>query len=482
MNRIQLRQRLLVGTLLLIIAFSIASSQISSAHADKGGTGKYLKVSFELPDGAPEQDFNVTATKIKSGHFWVYMPPEQEWKLGAGNVSLQASCPEGYIFKSWELWGDSKEIIEGTNPILIKAEKYAEVRVTFVREAVTLTVNFAGSGNGIVNDGVEDHSDSYSKQYYYGAMVSLTAIESIDSSFNGWSGDLNSNEYTETITLSEDMLVTATFNLKTFTLTIHTIGEGLVTASPEQENFNWGEEVILTFTPADGYHLSSVNDNGFYVDLVGTDYTKTILITFYDDHDVTATFDPNGIAVVPEGDDITVFLSSAASLTFATVGDSGIALGTDLTGLISDQWLIWSIRTTVFIPQDGGVLIILQYNETILNSLGIDENSITGIERADFVGDVNGDGVVNGQDVSIVANANPSAPSDPNWNPFLDLTGDGLIDDEDVNLVNDHIGDNLDDASWYLLDGIGEDGQIRVDTDLNLVFGFTDHFSIFRGR
>jgi hypothetical protein len=481
LNKRKSLQKLFVVTLLLIISFSIASSKISLVQADPGGYGKYLTIKFAgVPEGATYNSFIVTATK-KSGHSWIFNPPDQEWKLGAGDVSLTATYPEGYKLLSWQDISDpdNPTTIGEENPIIIKSEKYATILVTFVPEIVNLTVNFAGSGTGTVYDGVDYHTTSFETEYAYGTQVTLTADENDDSNFDGWSDYLTSSDHTLMITLTEDTRVTASFSLKTWILDIDIFGEGSVTVTPSYDFYTDGEEAFLTFDAGDGYHLSSIEDNGLFADLEGTVFTTIYPITFHENHEVTVTFSNDGIAEVPIGEQVTVFLSSGASLTFDEVQSSGIALGTDLTSLFYDEFLIWAIRTTV---SSDNVLIILQYDESILNSLGIDENSVIGIERADFVGDVNGDGVVNGQDVSIVANANPSAPGDPNWNTFLDLTGDGLINDEDVNLVNDHIGDNLDDASWYLLDGIGEDGQIRVNTDLNLVFGFTDHFSIFRGR
>jgi len=82
------------------------------------------------------------------------------------------------------------------------------------------------------------------------------------------------------------------------------------------------------------------------------------------------------------------------------------------------------------------------------------------------------DGIVDGDDVSDVANANPSEPGDPNWEPRLDLNDDLVIDYLDVNIVNNYIGELVWEDITF---------EVVVDYDLELVYvyGVTDHLSIF---
>lgn len=51
--------------------------------------------------------------------------------------------------------------------------------------------------------------------------------------------------------------------------------------------------------------------------------------------------------------------------------------------------------------------------------------------------DVNGDGVVDGRDVSTVATAMPSTPDDRRWNPVADLNADGMVTVADLHIVED---------------------------------------------
>lgn len=79
---------------------------------------------------------------------------------------------------------------------------------------------------------------------------------------------------------------------------------------------------------------------------------------------------------------------------------------------------------------------------------------------------------MDGTDVSIVANANPSQNGSLGYDSRLDMNSDGVIDDLDVNIVNNYIGESV----W-------EDITLQVVVDYDLgyvyVYGVTDHFTIF---
>lgn len=57
-----------------------------------------------------------------------------------------------------------------------------------------------------------------------------------------------------------------------------------------------------------------------------------------------------------------------------------------------------------------------------------------------LLGDINGDLVVDGQDMQLVKNAIPSTPGSPNWKPEADLNKDNVIDGQDYILVKNNIG------------------------------------------
>ena len=47
-------------------------------------------------------------------------------------------------------------------------------------------------------------------------------------------------------------------------------------------------------------------------------------------------------------------------------------------------------------------------------------------------GDVNGDGVVDDKDITILQSLFNMTPDSPNWNPYADLNGDGIVNMRDI--------------------------------------------------
>jgi hypothetical protein len=60
-----------------------------------------------------------------------------------------------------------------------------------------------------------------------------------------------------------------------------------------------------------------------------------------------------------------------------------------------------------------------------------------------LMGDVNGDGTVDAQDLAAVENALGTRPGDEGYDPALDLDQNGIIDDADVALVEANMGRTL---------------------------------------
>ncbi|GAH12804.1 unnamed protein product, partial [marine sediment metagenome] len=78
-----------------------------------------------------------------------------------------------------------------------------EVTATFTKEHYVLNIAIIGSGSVI--------KDPDQETYAYGTSVNLTAVPDTCSKFINWSGDLSGNENPETINMTGDKDVTATF-------------------------------------------------------------------------------------------------------------------------------------------------------------------------------------------------------------------------------------------------------------------------------
>jgi hypothetical protein len=57
-----------------------------------------------------------------------------------------------------------------------------------------------------------------------------------------------------------------------------------------------------------------------------------------------------------------------------------------------------------------------------------------------LVGDVNGDGIVNMEDLYIVALSFGSTPGTPGWKPAADVNGDGIVNMIDLLIVALYFG------------------------------------------
>jgi len=129
-----------------------------------------------------------------------------------------------------------------------------------VTDRVTLSVVRTGIGTGSVSGpGISCGTDC-SEPYDRGTSVTLTAAPASGSAFTGWSGCDTVSGTTCTVTMSGARVVTATFDVQRFTLTVNKagLGSGTVTSSPPgincgtdcSEPYPSGTVVTLTATPA----------------------------------------------------------------------------------------------------------------------------------------------------------------------------------------------------------------------------------------
>lgn len=158
-----------------------------------------------------------------------------------------------------------------------------------------LTVNKAGSGHGTVTSsppGIDCGSDCQ-QEYNSVLSVTLTATPNPDSTFTGWSGAGCSGTGTCTVTTNTHAEVTATFEIKTYQLTILkagtgsgtvTSGDGKVSCGSDcEEIYTHGTPVTLTATPDTGFAFAGWSGSG----CTGT---GTCTVTMDGPKTVTATF------------------------------------------------------------------------------------------------------------------------------------------------------------------------------------------------
>ena len=121
-----------------------------------------------------------------------------------------------------------------------------------------------------------------------GTSITITATPNQGYIFTGWSG-INSTENPLTITVDNDLRLTANFEKKKYSLTVNIEGEGTVTKEivngGKSTDYDSGSIVKLTAVPNDGYAHMRWRNNGVL------DTLNPIQITIDDNKNVDVNFD-----------------------------------------------------------------------------------------------------------------------------------------------------------------------------------------------
>jgi hypothetical protein len=171
-------------------------------------------------------------------------------------VQLAATTMPGVVFLGW-----SGEGCSGTGSCTVTMSQARSVSAAFEGDK-TLTVAVNGTGTGTVVStpaGINAPTDG-TETYAHGTVVTLTATaNSTTSNFAGWSGACTGAMTTCNVTMDQARSVTATFNLKTYTLTVNKAGAGVGTVTSDvsgiscgtacatqSATYNYGQTVVLS--------------------------------------------------------------------------------------------------------------------------------------------------------------------------------------------------------------------------------------------
>jgi hypothetical protein len=239
-------------------------------------------------------------------------------------------------------------------------------------------------------------------------------------------------------------------------------GESMVYSSDVYAKL--GGLAMVTLTPSRGWHIAAVlldgspqmivDEDGF--SLMDSLPKNTLSITFLEN---------GGIDDVDTGSNATAFPDPDVGLTFNAVLVDGFAYAS-ISGLRHPEQIgdSWDIQTTATFDPNIILYLVLSLDELPED---VDPYELMLWRTEVVLGDVNLDGVVDGTDESIVANANPSDPGYPEY----DLNGDGVVDNEDVEIVAHQIGEV---SIWEPLES-----WTVVEDNLVFIYGVTEHLSVF---
>ena len=215
----------------------------------------FLTASFELIPQVVK--YTVTVNGAEGGITNLYGTHTYETN---STITLLATPDAGYEFTGWNLGNGNSS---SDNPLFYTVTENVTITPVFTEKAAeptyTLTVNTTGQGWVTISPEQET--------YQNGAMVVLTAIPAEGWQFKEWEdGSISATRY---LTMTENKEVTATFEeipeepepTTYYTLTMNTVGQGSVTASPKANQYAAGSTVILTATPAEGWQFKQWEDN-----------------------------------------------------------------------------------------------------------------------------------------------------------------------------------------------------------------------------
>ena len=239
--------------------------------------------------------------------------------------------------------------------------------------AYTLTVSKSGTGSGTVkssSDGIDCGSDC-SETYNSGTSVTLTATADSSSTFAGWSG-VCSGTGTCTVTMDSNKTITASFTIKTYTISASAGSNGTISPSGNV-TVNYGSSQTFTITPASGYHVENVTVDGASVGAV-TSYTFSSVTA---NHTISASFS-----------NISTLTVSKSGTGTGTVTATGINCGSDCSEVYSHGTTVALTATpdtnSTFSGWSGGCsgtgtscTVTMDSNKTIIASFTMKTYTIT---------------------------------------------------------------------------------------------------------
>ncbi|UCE95308.1 MAG: hypothetical protein JSV51_06140 [Candidatus Bathyarchaeota archaeon] len=226
---------------------------------------------------------------------------------------------------------------------------------------------------------------------------------------------------------------------------------------------NLGGLETIVITPTHGWHIDTIlfdgspqnisDEDGFTVtDVQAKD---TISVTFVEN---------GGVDDVETGLNVTTYPDPDVGLIFDDVLVTGFAYAYIIELQQPDQiGDSWDIQTDAAF--DRNITLYLVINLADLPN-GTDPYNLTLWRTEVVLGDVNLDGIVDGKDQSLIANANPNE-----YIPSYDLNTDGKVDDDDVEICAHNQGL---ESVWEQLES-----WVVVENDRIYVYGITEHLSIF---
>ena len=258
-------------------------------------------------------------------------------------VTLSATPNTGYLFSSWS---------DGSTE---------QSRTISVSQNLTLTANFEIISTGTTSYSINVSANSGGTvsgggSYDQGTQVTLTATPNTGYTFSSWSD--GSTEQSRTITVSQDLTLTANFSANTYSVSLTANTGGSVSGAGTYEQ---GTQVTLTATPNTGYTFSSWSDGS-------TEQSRTITVS--QDLTLTANFSANTYSV-------SLTANTGGSVSGAGTYEQGTQVtltATPNTGYTFSSWSDGSTEQSRTISVSQNLTLTANFAQSYIS---LDSNGVT---------------------------------------------------------------------------------------------------------
>ena len=194
---------------------------------------------------------------------------------------------------------------------------------------------------------------------------------------------------------------------------------------------------------------NGIGDTSHFLFPVGED--RYPLMTTWSEHDIAITSVTTSATQVNPGGTVTITVKvrnnnniSATETFTVTTKYNNTAISTQQVTIAQGEPQILTFTwNTTGVP--SGNYTIKAEATTVTNELNTDNNNFTDgtvTVNAPIVGDINGDGTINNEDLALLTPAYGSTFGDPNWNQNADLDGDNNVNISDLNLLAQNYGNS----------------------------------------
>lgn len=208
--------------------------------------------------GQPQFTFNATS----AGNGSVDWTPKKDFYAPNEQITVTATANTGFAFSQW-----TGDLTSTVNPLVFPISGNTAIVGNFVAtQEFTVSVSVPGGGGNVTKS--PDQAG-----YPNNTIVTLTAVPDTGKKFVSWGGDATGTNPVTQITVTKNMVVTATFADDGYplTVTLNPTEGGSVTKTPNQAFYLPGTVVTLTATVASGWTFQ-----GWSGDATGTNLTTTV--------------------------------------------------------------------------------------------------------------------------------------------------------------------------------------------------------------